>query len=116
MEFLRCLFTHGLIKLLQLSQERYTRSHDGNDKCWVCRTAVFSECLSMTLILSLYPLYRLQISPLRPQRPKSQVINIAGEKRLSVSPGPPAPQTASSAPPITPRVKLSFSTLSSSSM
>uniref|UniRef100_A0AAR2J1Z3 Dedicator of cytokinesis 1 n=1 Tax=Pygocentrus nattereri TaxID=42514 RepID=A0AAR2J1Z3_PYGNA len=57
------------------------------------------------------------ISPLRPQRPKSQVINLAGEKRLSVSPGPTVPQTASSAPPpITPRVKLSFSMLSSSNL
>uniref|UniRef100_A0A2D4PFB2 Uncharacterized protein n=4 Tax=Micrurus TaxID=8634 RepID=A0A2D4PFB2_MICSU len=47
------------------------------------------------------------ISPLRPQRPKSQVINVMGsEKRLSVSPLPP-PQNIP--PPITPRTKLSFS-------
>ncbi|KAL7990520.1 hypothetical protein Chor_013950, partial [Crotalus horridus] len=47
------------------------------------------------------------ISPLRPQRPKSQVINVMGsEKRLSVSPLPP-PQSIP--PPITPRTKLSFS-------
>ncbi|XP_034292338.1 dedicator of cytokinesis protein 1 isoform X3 [Pantherophis guttatus] len=46
------------------------------------------------------------ISPLRPQRPKSQVINVMGsEKRLSVSPLPP-PQSIP--PPITPRTKLSF--------
>ncbi|XP_070608582.1 dedicator of cytokinesis protein 1 isoform X3 [Erythrolamprus reginae] len=46
------------------------------------------------------------ISPLRPQRPKSQVINVMGsEKRLSVSPLPP-PQIIP--PPITPRTKLSF--------
>uniref|UniRef100_A0A4W4HHR8 Dedicator of cytokinesis 1 n=1 Tax=Electrophorus electricus TaxID=8005 RepID=A0A4W4HHR8_ELEEL len=57
------------------------------------------------------------ISPLRPQRPKSQVMNIMGEKRLSVSPGPAASQTPPSVPPpITPRVKLSFSTLSSSNL
>ncbi|XP_072524020.1 dedicator of cytokinesis protein 1 [Salminus brasiliensis] len=60
------------------------------------------------------------ISPLRPQRPKSQVINLVGDKRLSVSPGPPVQQTATSAPPapppITPRVKLSFSMLSSSNL
>ncbi|CAI5774879.1 of cytokinesis 1 isoform X1 [Podarcis lilfordi] len=47
------------------------------------------------------------ISPLRPQRPKSQVINIMGsEKRFSVSPSPPS-QTIP--PPVTPRTKLSFS-------
>ncbi|KAM6442879.1 dedicator of cytokinesis protein 1 isoform 1-T1 [Liasis olivaceus] len=47
------------------------------------------------------------ISPLRPQRPKSQVINVMGsEKRLSVSPLPPAQSVP---PPITPRTKLSFS-------
>ncbi|XP_038599409.1 dedicator of cytokinesis protein 1 isoform X1 [Tachyglossus aculeatus] len=45
------------------------------------------------------------ISPLRPQRPKSQVINVlACERRLSVSPAP----LASQPPPITPRTKLSF--------
>ncbi|XP_064176803.1 dedicator of cytokinesis protein 1 isoform X3 [Anguilla rostrata] len=48
------------------------------------------------------------ISPLRPQRPKSQVINLqTGDRRLSVSPGPPTPTPGP--PPITPRVKLSFS-------
>uniref|UniRef100_A0A803SR84 Dedicator of cytokinesis 1 n=1 Tax=Anolis carolinensis TaxID=28377 RepID=A0A803SR84_ANOCA len=47
------------------------------------------------------------ISPLRPQRPKSQVINAMGnEKRFSVSPSPPS---QSIPPPITPRTKLSFS-------
>ncbi|KAH0623655.1 hypothetical protein JD844_006657 [Phrynosoma platyrhinos] len=47
------------------------------------------------------------ISPLRPQRPKSQVINTMGsEKRFSVSPSPPS---QSIPPPITPRTKLSFS-------
>lgn len=57
-----------------------------------------------------------QISPLRPQRPKSQVLNVLGDKRLSVSPGPAVPQTTSTLPPpITPRVKLTFSMLSSSS-
>uniref|UniRef100_A0A8D2JDN8 Dedicator of cytokinesis 1 n=1 Tax=Varanus komodoensis TaxID=61221 RepID=A0A8D2JDN8_VARKO len=46
------------------------------------------------------------ISPLRPQRPKSQVINVMGtEKRFSVSPSPPS---QSIPPPITPRMKLSF--------
>uniref|UniRef100_A0A8C3SFB9 Dedicator of cytokinesis 1 n=1 Tax=Chelydra serpentina TaxID=8475 RepID=A0A8C3SFB9_CHESE len=47
------------------------------------------------------------ISPLRPQRPKSQVINvIASERRFSVSPSSPASQ--STPPPITPRTKLAF--------
>ncbi|KAM4636036.1 dedicator of cytokinesis protein 1 isoform 2-T2 [Discoglossus pictus] len=51
------------------------------------------------------------ISPLRPQRPKSQVLNtVAGDKRFSVSPS----QTASpQPPPITPRAKLIFSLPSS---
>ncbi|XP_004701293.1 dedicator of cytokinesis protein 1 [Echinops telfairi] len=52
------------------------------------------------------------ISPLRPQRPKSQVINtMAGERRFSVSPSPPASQQTP--PPVTPRAKLSFSLQSS---
>ncbi|XP_029465888.1 dedicator of cytokinesis protein 1 isoform X4 [Rhinatrema bivittatum] len=48
------------------------------------------------------------ISPLRPQRPKSQVMNIIGsERRFSSS---PSTQTAAQGPPpITPRAKLSFS-------
>ncbi|XP_056887217.1 dedicator of cytokinesis protein 1 isoform X2 [Takifugu flavidus] len=51
------------------------------------------------------------ISPLRPQRPRSQVLNqLGGERRLSVSPGPPPPSSSSPGPPpITPRSKLSFS-------
>uniref|UniRef100_A0A8C5C4A3 Dedicator of cytokinesis 1 n=1 Tax=Gadus morhua TaxID=8049 RepID=A0A8C5C4A3_GADMO len=49
------------------------------------------------------------ISPLRPQRPKSQVLNlIGGDRRLSVSPGP---SSSTGPPPITPRTKLSFSLL-----
>lgn len=57
------------------------------------------------------------ISPLRPQRPKSQVINLLGEKRLSVSPGAPAnPSVPSVPPPITPRAKLQFSLLSGSNL
>lgn len=57
------------------------------------------------------------ISPLRPQRPKSQVINLLGEKRLSVSPGAPAnPSVSSVPPPITPRAKLQFSLLSGSNL
>uniref|UniRef100_A0A8D3BLA3 Dedicator of cytokinesis 1 n=1 Tax=Scophthalmus maximus TaxID=52904 RepID=A0A8D3BLA3_SCOMX len=56
------------------------------------------------------------ISPLRPQRPRSQVLNqMAGDRRLSVSPGPPSSSTNSTnspgPPPITPRSKLSFSAL-----
>ncbi|KAI1236108.1 Dedicator of cytokinesis protein 1, partial [Lamprotornis superbus] len=48
------------------------------------------------------------ISPLRPQRPKSQVLNVmSSERRFSVSPGPPSSQL--SPPPITPRTKLTFS-------
>ncbi|KFV13753.1 Dedicator of cytokinesis protein 1, partial [Tauraco erythrolophus] len=51
------------------------------------------------------------ISPLRPQRPKSQVINvISSERRFSVSPSPPSSQATP--PPITPRTKLSFGMLS----
>ncbi|NWI88857.1 DOCK1 protein, partial [Pitta sordida] len=47
------------------------------------------------------------ISPLRPQRPKSQVLNVLGsERRFSVSPVPPSSQLTP--PPITPRTKLSF--------
>ncbi|NXY37396.1 DOCK1 protein, partial [Pomatorhinus ruficollis] len=48
------------------------------------------------------------ISPLRPQRPKSQVLNVmSSERRFSVSPGPPSSQLTP--PPITPRTKLAFS-------
>lgn len=48
------------------------------------------------------------ISPLRPQRPKSQVINVIGsERRFSVSPASPCSQPTP--PPVTPRAKLSFS-------
>ncbi|NXX66613.1 DOCK1 protein, partial [Spizella passerina] len=48
------------------------------------------------------------ISPLRPQRPKSQVLNVmCSERRFSVSPAPPSSQL--SPPPITPRSKLAFS-------
>uniref|UniRef100_A0A3P9IW85 Dedicator of cytokinesis 1 n=1 Tax=Oryzias latipes TaxID=8090 RepID=A0A3P9IW85_ORYLA len=48
------------------------------------------------------------ISPLRPQRPKSQLLNqIGGDRRLSVSPGPPSSAMNSSSssgpPPIMPR-------------
>ncbi|KAJ0016214.1 hypothetical protein NQD34_014504 [Periophthalmus magnuspinnatus] len=62
------------------------------------------------------------ISPLRPQRPKSQILNqLTGDRRLSVSPGPPSSSSTSSAsssgpPPITPRTKLSFSLLTGSSL
>nr|XP_033796805.1 dedicator of cytokinesis protein 1 isoform X1 [Geotrypetes seraphini] len=48
------------------------------------------------------------ISPLRPQRPKSQVINVTGsERRFSASPS--AQTSPQVPPPITPRAKLSFS-------
>ncbi|NXB34389.1 DOCK1 protein, partial [Eulacestoma nigropectus] len=48
------------------------------------------------------------ISPLRPQRPKSQVLNVmSSERRFSVSPAPPSSQLTP--PPITPRTKLTFS-------
>ncbi|NXU09750.1 DOCK1 protein, partial [Pardalotus punctatus] len=48
------------------------------------------------------------ISPLRPQRPKSQVLNVmSSERRFSVSPAPPSSQLTP--PPITPRTKLVFS-------
>ncbi|NXC51734.1 DOCK1 protein, partial [Aleadryas rufinucha] len=48
------------------------------------------------------------ISPLRPQRPKSQVLNVmSSERRFSVSPAPPSSQLTP--PPITPRTKLAFS-------
>uniref|UniRef100_A0A8D0ARD5 Dedicator of cytokinesis 1 n=1 Tax=Sander lucioperca TaxID=283035 RepID=A0A8D0ARD5_SANLU len=61
------------------------------------------------------------ISPLRPQRPRSQVLSqIGGDRRLSVSPGPPSSSSNSSSssgpPPITPRSKLSFSLHTVSSM
>ncbi|KAI9546849.1 Dedicator of cytokinesis protein 1 [Dissostichus eleginoides] len=61
------------------------------------------------------------ISPLRPQRPRSQVLSqIGGDRRLSVSPGPPSSSMLSSSspgpPPITPRSKLSFSLLTVSSL
>ncbi|XP_064819074.1 dedicator of cytokinesis protein 1-like [Oncorhynchus masou masou] len=57
------------------------------------------------------------ISPLRPQRPKSQVLNLlSGDRRISVSPGPPQPQSSPGPPPITPRNKLSFSLLTVSSL
>ncbi|NXL82303.1 DOCK1 protein, partial [Leptocoma aspasia] len=48
------------------------------------------------------------ISPLRPQRPKSQVLSVmCSERRFSVSPAAPGSQL--SPPPITPRTKLAFS-------
>ncbi|NWZ84026.1 DOCK1 protein, partial [Poecile atricapillus] len=48
------------------------------------------------------------ISPLRPQRPKSQVLSaMSSERRFSVSPAPPSSQLTP--PPITPRTKLAFS-------
>ncbi|NXB90203.1 DOCK1 protein, partial [Vidua chalybeata] len=48
------------------------------------------------------------ISPLRPQRPKSQVLNVmSSERRFSVSPASPSSQLTP--PPITPRTKLAFS-------
>ncbi|NXJ20542.1 DOCK1 protein, partial [Dicrurus megarhynchus] len=48
------------------------------------------------------------ISPLRPQRPKSQVLNaMSSERRFSVSPAPPSSQLTP--PPVTPRTKLAFS-------
>ncbi|KAM3859327.1 dedicator of cytokinesis protein 1 isoform 8-T8 [Diretmus argenteus] len=62
------------------------------------------------------------ISPLRPQRPKSQVLNLmGGDRRLSVSPGPPSSSSSNSSsspgpPPITPRSKLSFSLHTGSSL
>ncbi|NXK97957.1 DOCK1 protein, partial [Formicarius rufipectus] len=47
------------------------------------------------------------ISPLRPQRPKSQVMPVVcSERRFSVSPAAPASQL--SPPPVAPRAKLSF--------
>lgn len=72
----------------------------------------FCLVVVMTPMMSTF----LQISPLRPQRPRSQVLNqIGGDRRLSVSPGPPSSSSNSSSspgpPPITPRSKLSFSTL-----
>lgn len=78
--------------------------------------SVFIIWLSLILNPSCFFLPCFQISPLRPQRPKSQVINVLGDKRLSVSPGPAVPQTTSTLPPpITPRVKHALSMLSSSS-
>ncbi|KAF7204181.1 dedicator of cytokinesis 1 [Nothobranchius furzeri] len=54
-----------------------------------------------------------QISPLRPQRPKSQVLNQTGvDRRLSVSPGPSSTNSSTSSlgpPPIAPRNKSSLS-------
>ncbi|XP_054605243.1 dedicator of cytokinesis protein 1 isoform X2 [Nothobranchius furzeri] len=53
------------------------------------------------------------ISPLRPQRPKSQVLNQTGvDRRLSVSPGPSSTNSSTSSlgpPPIAPRNKSSLS-------
>uniref|UniRef100_A0A8C5Q6X1 Dedicator of cytokinesis 1 n=1 Tax=Leptobrachium leishanense TaxID=445787 RepID=A0A8C5Q6X1_9ANUR len=47
------------------------------------------------------------ISPLRPQRPRSQVLNTAtSERRFSVS---PSQATSQQPPPVTPRAKLNFS-------
>ncbi|XP_044152045.1 dedicator of cytokinesis protein 1 [Bufo gargarizans] len=47
------------------------------------------------------------ISPLRPQRPKSQVLStVVGDRRFSVS---PSQTSAQQPPPVTPRSKLTFS-------
>lgn len=78
-----------------------------------------SLIVSTSLILCLCMI--IQISPLRPQRPRSQVLSqIGGDRRLSVSPGPPSSSSNSSSsspgpPPITPRSKLSFSLHTASS-
>ncbi|MGH0159760.1 UNVERIFIED_CONTAM: hypothetical protein FKN15_037907, partial [Acipenser sinensis] len=55
------------------------------------------------------------ISPLRPQRPKSQVLSVmTGDRRFSVSPSPPS--ATSGPPPITSRAKMAFSLQIGSSM
>lgn len=68
--------------------------------------------LSKDLIFHFSPPLTWQISPLRPQRPKSQVLNqMAGDRRLSVSPGPPSSNISNSLPgppPIAPRNKPTF--------
>lgn len=75
-----------------------------NPKPW-CMLTTSIYCLTSVPV---------QISPLRPQRPKSQVINVmSSERRFSVSPSPPSSQMTP--PPITPRTKLSFSLQSSKS-
>ncbi|XP_058882191.1 dedicator of cytokinesis protein 1 isoform X1 [Acipenser ruthenus] len=55
------------------------------------------------------------ISPLRPQRPKSQVLSVmTGDRRFSVSPNPPS--ATSGPPPITSRARMAFSLQIGSSM
>ncbi|RXM36003.1 Dedicator of cytokinesis protein 1, partial [Acipenser ruthenus] len=55
------------------------------------------------------------ISPLRPQRPKSQVLSVmTGDRRFSVSPSPPS--ATSGPPPITSRARMAFSLQIGSSM
>ncbi|XP_068161895.1 dedicator of cytokinesis protein 1 [Antennarius striatus] len=60
------------------------------------------------------------ISPLRPQRPKSQVLNqMGGDRRLSVSPGPSSSSNSAPSPgppPITPRSKHAMVLLTASSL
>ncbi|XP_063077106.1 dedicator of cytokinesis protein 1-like [Engraulis encrasicolus] len=102
-------------------EKRNSKHQESFDKELKTTTEIPTQA-SDTVILS------EMISPLRPQRPKSQVINLlAPDRRLSVSPGPPTPSAGATAvsaaatppgapPPITPRAKLSFSLLSGSNL
>ncbi|XP_035997911.1 dedicator of cytokinesis protein 1 isoform X4 [Fundulus heteroclitus] len=86
-------------------EKRNSKHQESFDK--ELKTAEISLQPSEAVILS------ETISPLRPQRPKSQVLNqMAGDRRLSVSPGPPPSINSTSLhvpPPITPRNKSTFS-------
>lgn len=118
-------------KLHTKSQDKLDREEperDKKDKKKEKRNSKHQEVFDKELKAAEVPLQPAEavilsetISPLRPQRPKSQILSqLTGDRRLSVSPGPPSASSNSSAspgpPPITPRTKLSFSLLSGSSL
>uniref|UniRef100_A0A8C6UJN5 DOCKER domain-containing protein n=1 Tax=Neogobius melanostomus TaxID=47308 RepID=A0A8C6UJN5_9GOBI len=117
-------------KLHSKSQDKLDREEperDRKDKKKEKRNSKHQEVFDKELKASEIPVQAAEavilsetISPLRPQRPKSQILSqLTGDRRLSVSPGPPSASSNSSGspgpPPITPRTKLSFSLLTGSS-
>ncbi|KAG8517471.1 Dedicator of cytokinesis protein 1 [Galemys pyrenaicus] len=100
----------SILDAVQLAASAPTRLPDRVTlACWGWASRGVGVIPTAPAALTELSLFRMQISPLRPQRPKSQVISVlGGERRFSVSPSssPTAQQTP---PPVTPRAKLSFS-------